>query len=276
MIFHSHYPAFPLNNFIDSIFYFEGIAPVHALDRFLPDGNTELILDLTDSPQYIHDNATLKVIQSCRHAWVSGVRTRPITIPSGNGSRMMVVAFKKGAAHPFYPFPMSELTDSVVMADLVFGASMVELREQLLASKTVGEMFCLLEMFLLTRGGDRLHDTTTSRCIEYVLNGILDQPVHFKFQNLMDHIGYSQKHVIDLFKGQVGVTPKQYLRIIRFQKAVQELEQNASSFDWSRLALQSGFYDQAHFINDFREFSGFTPGEYMKKKTDTLNYVPVM
>lgn len=276
MIFHTHYPAFPLNNFIDSIFYFEGLVPAHALDRFLPDGNTELLLDLTELPQHIHHNTTLEVIQSCRHAWVSGVRTRPITIPSGNGSRMLVVAFKKGMAHPFYPFPMSELTDTVVMADLVFGISMVELREQLLAAGTVGEMFYLLEMFLLTRGGDRLHETPTNRCIEYVLNGILNQPTYFKFQNLTDRIGYSQKHFIDLFKKQVGVTPKQYLRIIRFQKVVQELEQNASSCDWSGLALQSGFYDQAHFINDFRDFSGFTPGEYVKKKADTLNYVPVM
>jgi AraC-like DNA-binding protein len=133
-----------------------------------------------------------------------------------------------------------------------------------------------MEMFLLTRGGDRLHDTSTNRCIEFVLNGILNQPTHFKFQDLINHIGYSQKHFIDLFKKQVGVTPKQYLRIIRFQKAIQELEQGASFFDWSRLALQSGFYDQAHLIHDFREFSGFTPGEYVQKKADTLNYVPVM
>ena len=276
MIFHSHYPAFPLNNFIESIFYFEGIVPAHALDRFLPDGNTEILIDLTDSPQHIHDNTTLEVIQSCRHAWVSGVRTRPITIPSGKDSRMMVVAFKKGAAHPFYPFPMSELTDSVVMADLIFGNSIRDLRERLLAARSFGEMFCLMELFLLNRGGDKLHDSSASRCIEHVLNGILKQPTHFKFQNLIDHIGYSQKHFIDLFKKQVGVTPKQYLRIIRFQKAIVELEQNASSFDWSRLALQSGFYDQAHLINDFREFSGFTPGEYAKRKTDTLNYVPIM
>jgi AraC-like DNA-binding protein len=79
-----------------------------------------------------------------------------------------------------------------------------------------------------------------------------------------------------MFKNQVGATPKQYLRIMRFQKAIQEMGTNASSFDWSGLALQSGFYDQAHFINDFRDFSGFTPGEYIKRKADSLNYIPVM
>lgn len=276
MIFRTHCPAFPLNHFIDAIFYFEGLAPSHVLDRFLPDGNTEILLDLTESPQTIHDNNSLKVIQSCRHAWVSGVRTRPITIPSGSGSRMMVVAFKKGGGHPFYPFPMSELTDSVVPAELIFGSSIRDLREQLLAAASYGEMFCLMEYFLLSHGGDHLHNTSSTRCIEYILKGILDQPGHLKFQTLVDGIGYSQKHIIDLFKRHVGVTPKQYLRIVRFQKAIHEMERTASFPDWSGLALQSGFYDQAHFINDFRDLSDFTPGEYLKRKTDTLNYVPIL
>jgi AraC-like DNA-binding protein len=276
MIFRTHCPAFPLNDFIDAIFYFEGLTPAHTLDRFLPDGNTELLLDLTDRPQHIYNNDTLDVIQSCRHAWVSGVRTRPITIPSGKGSRMVVVAFKKGGGRPFYPFPMSELTDSVVPAELVFGSSICELRGQLLAAGSYDEMFRRMEQFLLRRAGDRLHDTSARRCIEYILKGILDQPNHLKLQSLVDGIGYSQKHIIDLFKGQVGVTPKQYLRIIRFQKTIQEMERTASSFDWSGLALQSGFYDQAHFIHDFRDFSGFTPGEYLRRKADTLNYVPVL
>ncbi|MCQ3935915.1 MAG: hypothetical protein DPW18_02590 [Chloroflexi bacterium] len=275
MIFRSHRPAFPLSGFIEAFFYFEGLSPAHSLERFLPDGNTELLIDLTDAPQHIHDNVTLKAIQTCRRAWVSGVRTRPITIPSGRGSRMMVAAFKKGTAHPFYPFPMSELTDSVVMADLVFGNSILDLREQLLAAKTVGEMFCRVEMFLLGRGKRRLHSEESSRCVEYSVARILHQPTMVNLQDLSDQIGYSQKHFIELFKKQVGVTPKQYLRITRFQKAIQEME-NASSFDWSGLARESGFYDQAHFIHDFKDFSGFTPGEYVKRKGDTLNYVPVL
>ncbi len=276
MILQSYQPAFPLNQFIDTMIYFEGFTPVHTLDRFLPDGNTELLIDLRDTPQFIHDNNTLEVIQVCKHAWVSGVRTRPITIPSGKDRRMIVVAFKKGRAYPFYPCHMSELTDSVVMADLVFGNRIYEVRERLLASKSIAEIFHQLELFLLNMVGDRLNEQPAQRSIEFVLRSIIHQPSMIRFQNLVDQIGYSQKHFIGMFKSQVGVTPKQYLRITRFQKAIQEMETNASSFDWSRLALQSGFYDQAHFINDFRDFSGFTPGEYMKRKTDSLNYVPVM
>ncbi|MBK7316335.1 hypothetical protein [Candidatus Villigracilis affinis] len=55
MFFEIHQPSFPLNDFLDSMLYFGGMRPPHALDRFLPDGNTELIIDLSDEPQHIYD-----------------------------------------------------------------------------------------------------------------------------------------------------------------------------------------------------------------------------
>jgi AraC-like DNA-binding protein len=274
MTIHIHPPSFPLNNFIDSFIYLEGLSFTHTLDRFLPDGNTELIIDLGEHPQYIHDNDTLGVIQSCKHAWVSGVRTRPITIPSGTGNRLMVIGFKKGAAHPFYSFPMNELTDSVVMAELIFGNRICELREKLLFARSIPEMFCHVEKFLLQQAGGNIHATSTSKCIQHAIKYIIKQPNRLSFQRLEEHIGYSQKHFIDLFRRQVGVTPKQYLKIMRFQKAILEVE-TGHSINWSRLAQESGFYDQAHFIHDFKEFSGFTPNEYMHRKNAELNYVPI-
>ena len=274
MFFEIHQPPFPLSDFLDSLIYFEDMRPSHSLDRFLPDGNTELIIDLSDAPQHIHNNDTLEIVQSCRHAWVSGVRTRPITIPSGRESRKLVVIFKKGMARPFYPFPMNELTDSVVMADLVFGRRILDLRERLISARSPQEMFQLVELFLLNMAGDKLYENTKSNCVKYAVASMLRQPTLFNFKKLGEQIGYSQKHFIDLFKGQVGVPPKQYLKIARFQKAIKTIEKN-QPIQWSGIAMDSGFYDQAHFINDFKAFSGFTPNEYIKRKASTLNYVPV-
>lgn len=274
MTIHLHHPSFPLDNFIDSFIYMEGLSFTHSLDRFLPDGNTELIIDLGEHPQYIHDNNSLEIIQSCKHVWVSGVRTRPITIPSGTGSRLLVIGFKKGGAHPFYSFPLNELTDSVVMADLVFGNKICELREKLLFARSIPEMFCHVENFLLKQAGDNIHASSTSKCIQHAITHLNKQPDMSGLQRLGGHIGYSQKHFIDLFRKQVGVTPKQYLKIMRFQKAIHEAE-TSHSINWSQIAQESGFYDQAHFINDFKQFSGFTPNEYMQRKNAEPNYVPV-
>ena len=274
MVFHAHRPVFPLDQFIENLVYFDGLTAPHNLDRFLPDGNTEIIIDLTERPQYIYDNETLREIQACRYAWVSGVRTKPITIPSGTGSRMLVVAFKKGKAFPFYPFPISELTDTVAEADLVFGRKFHHLREQLLAARSVERMFQLMEQFLLHQAGSAIRDEISTRCIDYALSSILQRPSLPRLRQLSDEIGYSQKHFIHLFRQQVGVSPKQYLKIMRFQRVICAIENN-EFVPWSHIALESGYYDQAHFIQDFKHFSGFTPKEYIKRKTATLNYIPV-
>jgi hypothetical protein len=274
MVFQAHTPFFPLDRYIESIFYYEGLSPAHRMDRFLPDGNTELIIDLSENTQYIYDNQTLKEIQACRRAWASGVRTRPITIPSGRGSKMLIVAFKKGMAYPFYPLPMSEITDIVLGAELIFGRDILDLRERLLAVQSIGRMFLLVETFLLQQAGHSLPADIESNCVEYAISSITSKPTRAGFQQLNDQIGYSQKHFINLFKKQVGITPGQYMKIIRFQKTVLEIEK-AVPIHWSEIALQNGYYDQAHFIHEFGRYSGFTPGEYMIRKTGQLNYVPV-
>ena len=274
MVFQAHQPSFPLDQFIENLIYFEGLTAPHNLDRFLPDGNTEIIIDLTDHPQYIYDNESLQEIQMCRYAWVSGVRTRPITIPSGTGSRMLVVAFKRGKASAFYPFPMNELTDTVVEADVIFGWKFYELREQLLAASSIERMVQLVEQFLLHQAGSAIEEEISTRCIAYAVSSIIHRPSLQCLHQLSDEIGYSQKHFIHLFQQHIGVSPKQYLKIMRFQKAICAIENN-EFIPWSRIALESGYYDQAHFIQDFKYFSGFTPSEYMKRKTAALNYVPV-
>jgi AraC-like DNA-binding protein len=274
MILEIHKTAFPLNEFIENLVYYDGLSAAHNLDRFLPDGNTEIIVDLTEKPQFIYDNETLQEIQSCRYAWVSGVRTRPITIPSGRGSRMLIVAFKKGKAFPFYRFSMSELTDRVVEADLVFGRDIHHLREQLLAAKSIDRMFDVTEAFLLQQAGEAICESISTRCIGYAVSALINQPTSQRLYELSDEVGYSQKHFINLFREQVGVLPKRYLKIMRFQKAIRAIENN-QAIRWSNIALESGYYDQAHFIHDFKLFSGFTPHDYLKRKADLLNYVPV-
>ncbi len=187
---------------------------------------------------------------------------------------MLIVAFKKGKAFPFYPFPMSDLADTVAEADLVFGRTFRDLREQLLAANGPARMFQMVERFLLKQAGDAIREDSSTRCIDYALSSIIHRPTLRRLDRLSNDIGYSQKHFIDLFRRRVGVTPKQYLRIMRFQKVICEIERDGF-IPWNRISLESGYYDQSHFIHDFKHFSGFTPNDYMKRKTTTLNYVPV-
>jgi len=271
MILETHIPGFPLNHFIDCFIYYEGYHPGHSIDRFLPDGNTEIIIDFDDRPQHIYDNQTLEEIQACHRVWASGVRTEYISIPSGKHAAMFIISFKKGMAYPFFPLPMNEMADRVVDADLLWGNDFAFLRERLLGIKQIGLKFQAVENFLLETFKARF---VPNPAVEYALAEIIRRPEQINLARLNENIGYSQKHFIGMFKRQVGITPKAYLRIIRFQRAISEIEQR-KAVSWTIISQDCGFYDQAHFINDFKFFSGFTPEEYVSTKNDILNYVPV-
>ena len=271
MITQTYIPRFPLNQFIDYFFFYEGHTPLHSVERFLPDGNVELIIDLHDTPKFIYDNETLKEIQACHHVWASGVRTEPISIESGRDAAMIVVYFKKGLAYPFFPLPMNEISDCVVDADLLWGNLFGSLRERMLEAKDITTRFKILEDSLLEQYASRLIQNPS---VEYAVRQITLHPDQVSFAKMSQKIGYSQKHFISMFKNLVGITPKAYLKIARFQKAINEIELR-KAVNWTTISQDCGFYDQSHFINDFRLFSGFTPEQYLRGRGDFLNYVPV-
>lgn len=272
MIFEIHIPKAPLNEFVENMMFFQDFEIDHLVERFLPDGNVEIIIDLLDEPEYVYDNDSFERIQVCRSGWASGIRTQPISIPAGDGSAKIVIVFRKGMAHPFFPVPMSEFADTVVDAEYFWKDDFRLLRERILAAETVKARFRLVEDFLNAR---LTSETALNPCVEYALEEIVSRPGFTSLSALSSKIGYSQKHFIDLFKKHVGLTPKSYVKVIRFQKAIAAVEA-VDEVDWISIALQSGYYDQAHFINEFRTYSGFTPNEYLEKKSENLNYIPVL
>jgi len=271
MIFRIHIPTYPLSEFIESFVYFNNVDHAHNFDRFLPNGDTEILIDFHDTPQFIYDNESLKEIQACHHVWASGLRTEPITIPAGKKSEMMVISFKKGKASSFFPFPMEEIADSVVDANLVWGLEFGYLRERLLSMTDIKLRFLLVEEFLLKQFQSQLK---ADPCISFAIQEMTSRPDTVSIARMNNKIGYSQKHFASMFRRAVGVTPKAYLKIMRFQKAVQTIDSVADA-DWRLIALECGFYDQSHFINDFKHFSGFTPEHYASIHTHYQNYVPV-
>ena len=271
MIFETYIPSYPLNQFIESFVYFKDYNPTHTVDRFLPDGNVNIVIDLTDFPKFIYDNLTLKEIQSCRNIWFSGIRNKYITIPSGRDSEMFIINFHKGKAYPFVEMPMNELTDYVVDGELIMSNEILNMREAMLQLATIKQKFNYGEQYLLKVFGSKL---TVNPFIDYSVNSILKSPQQLAINNLSHKVGFSQKHFIKIFKSHVGVTPKAFLRIIRFQKAILQIEANRTA-DWTSIAYESGYFDQAHFINDFKNFSGFTPEQYLRSKSNFTNYVAV-
>jgi AraC-like DNA-binding protein len=101
--------------------------------------------------------------------------------------------------------------------------------------------------------------------------------IHFdvSMASVANNIGLSQRRFIELFRRQIGLTPKAFCRVQRFQRVLNRVHR-ARDIDWIQVALNCGYYDQAHFIHDFRELSGMTPTQYVTRVTEHQNHVSVV
>jgi transcriptional regulator GlxA family with amidase domain len=87
-------------------------------------------------------------------------------------------------------------------------------------------------------------------------------------------IGMSQRRAAQLFHEQIGVSPKTFHRVRRFQRTLLRLR-GVRQADWAELAVECGYYDQAHLSHDFRQIAGMTPSGYVAAATEHLNHVPL-
>jgi AraC-like DNA-binding protein len=272
MLLRIHAPQPPLSEYVEMFTYYEDYHPDHSIERLLPEGVVEIIIDMTDEPKFIYDNGTLKPVQTCRKSWISGMRSKYISISVVNRSAMFVIRFRRGMAWPFLQMPLSALDDSVVDGEQVFGSAFSTLRQMLMDAKQVEEKFSIAGQFILRRlennGG--IHPA-----VRYAINHLQNHATTATIREMAQKTGYSHKHLLSLFGTYAGLTPKQFLRIVKFQHAVLALEQRRQ-IHWTQLAHDCGYYDQAHFINDFKEFSGFSPTEYIRMKSEFVNYVPIL
>jgi AraC-like DNA-binding protein len=265
-------PAPPLNSLVEFLWFYDGFAPSHHKEKLLPDGTMELIIDLRDHPKHTYDPKTLSMDREYRKSWLSGMHNDYIVIEASPGS-MMGVHFRPGGAWPFIDAPLSDFTDNVFELEAVIGSEAASLRDRLLTAPTPELKFEILKRFLLLRGGDRLYP---DRAVHFAIDQMISVPMRLLIRDLAAKVGISQKHLINLFDQRVGMKPKQLDRVLRFQRVIQALgTTKPKDVDWVAIAIDCGYYDQAHFINDFQSFSGMTPTAYLAQQWEYSNYVIV-
>lgn len=245
--------------------------PDYTIERLLPDGATHLIIELDQQPKYIFDNATLEPKQRCVHAWVSGMHTRFLSISALPCSCMLIVRFRPGGSYPFLQLPVHELNELVVDAEQVLGPTILELRERLLEAPTPAGRIALVESWLCRRAR---YQAVPEAVIAFAVDQINAGPRAASLEHIARQTGYSQKQFIHLFKKHVGLTPKTFQRIQRFNRVLQEIEQGRL-LSWTQISHDCGYYDQAHFIREFREFAGFSPEVFLQQERSFVNYVAI-
>lgn len=246
--------------------------PGHSQERVVPTGHMYLLFELDDIPRNTFDNDTLEPLETFKKAWISGQQTHYITISAHEASEMFVVQFKACGATPFLHTNVHMLTNRVSCAVKIFGNEILSLREELLSGENPQKKFQIMDKWLENQFKESWEPPAP---LLKLLEELKNKPVS-KVSKVIDEYPNSRKHLIEQFKKYIGLTPKVFQRIIRFNEIFQKIKGN-KQVAWAEIAYQCGYSDQSHFIKEFTHFSGFNPQEFIAQKfsNNENNFFPL-
>jgi AraC-like DNA-binding protein len=239
MFFRKQRPSPLLAEYIDYYWYLSDF-PTHKEEHIIPSGTLEMVITLHDGRANIG-------------AVVSGARTGHFVIDVRAHASIVGVHFKPGGAYPLLGVPPGCLTDQHVVLEAIWGTPAVFLRERLREARDSDARFRILDE-TFTR---RLTVPTRQRGeVKFALQRLAKGNV--SIGQVTAEVDLSRRHLIALFTEEVGLTPKIFGRVQRFQRAMSLATQDTSR-DWAQLALACGYTDQSHLIRDFVSLSGLSP-----------------
>jgi AraC-like DNA-binding protein len=261
MLFLKHSPAAPIAEFVEYLWLLRD-APAHGRERIFPTGALELVINLDEDQVRIYDEAG-----ACRRfsgSVLSGAYGRPFVIDTAEHAFAMGVHFRCGGAFPFTRGTApGELACGHVDLGMLWGTGASALREQLCAARSHAARFRILERALLDALEQRRVDARMQWAARRLSTGTE------RVRDVVASSGFSHRYFESLFRDTVGMTPKLFSRVQRFQRTLEAFRKPASA-SWARLASDCGFYDQAHLIRDFAEFAACTPSQFLEGCTDCV------
>jgi AraC-like DNA-binding protein len=254
MIAHVRVPGAPLSRFVELLWFQQRDAVAPSVEAALPEGTVEWVIDLEDQRQPGH---------------VIGPHSRPFEIRVNGQQRVLGVHFKPGGASPFLALPADELHNQIVSVDGIWGESVLALRELLGDALSIPDMFDLLERFLTARITlPVLHPAVT-----FGISRLIRPTAASSIASITDAVGLSERRFAQVFREQVGLKPKTFARVRRFQQVLRQVNATvALRVDWAEVAITRGYADQAHLIHEFRDMSGLSPSAYLTRRDGRLNH----
>ncbi len=269
-IFSFYKPKPPLSKFVDSFWRYKGHEHDYEIESILPTGTLELAINLRQNELRFYDADRPENLSRFSGAIISGAQGRGL-VPDTGEAFVVGAHFKPGGAFPFLGLPAGELADIHVDLETLWGPAAGRLRERLCEARTSAEQFQLLQQALLSRLCDGVEKHyAVSAALEMFANNQTGPRVREAAQ----YLGLSQRRFIEVFKAEVGLTPKLFSRIQRFQQTRTFMEHNPAP-NWAAVALDLGYFDQSHLIREFHEFSGLSPTAYLQRHRSTLSNTSV-
>lgn len=267
MLYLERRPAMPLSTCIRVLWYTCASAEPRRRERILPNGCVQLILNL--SRDFLLDCNEDGSTREMAPSLVVGARSVFEIVDTSDMADLIGIVFRPGGITPFLSDSADVFSNRSTSLYDVWGRSAQELRERLQEALTAERKLALLEEFLLKRF---VHRLARNSVVDFALKRFAQAPMAASVDEVARQTGRSMRYFSQLFREQVGMSPKLWCRIQRFQKAVRRLHAGGD-VAWAELALECGYYDQSHFSNDFRAFSGINPTTYTARRTQWANHI---
>ena len=252
----TYVPKPPLSGYIEKFWAYDAYGTGHSRERVLPTGTSEIVFLLSDDK--------LSPV-------VCGAHSESFIIDTADRLKLLGVHFKPGGAVPFVKVPAYELGNLQAPLAALWGPLASEVQERLLEARTWHARFRILERVLLAQ----LTSTAAPHpAVVFAVGAIQGMPHMQTIGRITERIGLSPRRFIEVFTTDVGLTPKVFSRVLRFQRVLALIRRDRQ-IDWADIAVAGGYYDQAHFIHDFRAFSGMNPTAYLRADVSERNHVPL-
>jgi len=218
----------------------------------LPTASTTLIIKLDNGKIYGHlRGANTK-------AFNAGASSNKVKL-------LLLIEFHPGGLFPFFSFDQSEIIDSYIPLDTLGKELMQSLENELEKSEKVSELIEALDKIFIKR----LMDSRIKFDILPVMKNIIKQHGFVNAKNISYPFYFSERQTRRLFLRHVGVNPQKFIRIVRTNYALRLIQNGKSSF--LDVVEKAGYFDQSHFIHEFKAFHGITPQEYLQKMSVFYN-----
>ena len=256
-------PAPPLDRYIECFWWSHRDGPQLHSEHMLPSGAAQLLFALHETPIQCRPSPSENPI-----AWSGSIVHGPqssyyVAGPKPQGA-VVGVSFRPGAAGAVLGASMAELANRHVTLDAIWGRRGVDLHQQLMSAAAPKEVFRILEQSLSAR----IHRPLLIHpAVAHALASCPHAVSPARVADIQRASGYSPRHFIALFRSAVGLSPKHYYRIRRFNSAARSM----AAGDGQRLsdiAAAVGYSDQAHLTREFHEFAGVAPTLYRPSDID--------
>ena len=229
--------------------------------REVPRPHAVLIVDLGPTLRFL-DPVTEAVTAMHQGGFVAGLHgTYVLTETSGRQSGVQINFTPLGARH-FFGQALASLVDQVVRLDEVLGPAATFWVEQIAATRSWARRFAIIEALLIERMARAA--PPPGRLVQGYRR-LAQSRGRVAVHRLAAELDCSRQHLVTLFKDELGLGPKLIGRMLRFNHATALLEAGAAP-DMAAVALDAGYYDQAHMNRDFRAFAGRPPSDFLRRR----------